>query len=237
MRLEYRSDSSQKFWEPRINGNILEVHFGKIGTDGQTHVKEFSSPEEARIEYNNLVCQKLAKGYKPAPGEAKFLKRGLAVQNPSAIGTLCVGQNATGEVLQDVCDWATTCIQYGMSADQFTDIWLKLMEDGNNELTQSLGRYTGEIEDLESPYWEDNIQCHGDDGDFNNLYAKAVKENGDWFGWVKDKDGYYYLIALRGDFDLKKVKVSSKKYRRQAQEIGHQGPSDYSRVFEDALVP
>ncbi len=39
------------------------MHFGRIGTAGQTQTKDFASPEAAQVEHNKLIAEKLRKGY------------------------------------------------------------------------------------------------------------------------------------------------------------------------------
>lgn len=171
------------------------------------------------------IRESLAKGFKPVLGEIEELLSSIPpVKNSSVISTLCIGRHVGKKVLKDFCNWATACIQYGVNSEKFAEVWLELMDGESNEFMESLGRYLGETDRLESEFWEDNIQ-----GNFDELYAKAVKKDGDRFSWRKDKLGYYHLVALRGDFDLKKVRVSSEDYR--LAEIG-KGPGDFSREFE-----
>jgi predicted DNA-binding WGR domain protein len=60
---EYRDEKSDKFWEVEVNNKNLTVNFGRIGTKGQTKIKELVSPEEAIKEAEKLISQKLKKGY------------------------------------------------------------------------------------------------------------------------------------------------------------------------------
>ena len=55
--------SSEKFWEISIDGTALTIRFGKIGGNGQTTVKEFTSSEEADAEAAKLIASKVKKGY------------------------------------------------------------------------------------------------------------------------------------------------------------------------------
>jgi predicted DNA-binding WGR domain protein len=54
---------SSKFWQVTQDGMKLTIVFGKIGTNGQTTEKSFSSPEEATKEMEKLIKSKLKKGY------------------------------------------------------------------------------------------------------------------------------------------------------------------------------
>jgi|GEM_PF-1908724 len=61
--LEYNDDKSSKFWEITVTGNSHTVRYGKIGTDGQSNTKEFSSDEEALKDAEKLAASKIKKGY------------------------------------------------------------------------------------------------------------------------------------------------------------------------------
>ncbi|MCP4657449.1 MAG: DUF4132 domain-containing protein [bacterium] len=55
--------SSSKFWHIEGEGNAHTVHYGRIGTAGQTRTKEFADAAEACKSYDKLIVQKLRKGY------------------------------------------------------------------------------------------------------------------------------------------------------------------------------
>ncbi len=56
-------DGSSKFWEVIVKENELTIRFGRIGTNGQTQTKTFTTPDAARREQEKLIRSKLAKGY------------------------------------------------------------------------------------------------------------------------------------------------------------------------------
>ena len=62
--LEFRDDSSQKFWEAKQSGSQITIRNGKINTDGRITDKKYNSDTEAKESYIKLVRQKLKKGYK-----------------------------------------------------------------------------------------------------------------------------------------------------------------------------
>ncbi len=66
VHLEFEEGTSSKFWRARIDGKTLYVNYGKIGTNGQTQVKDLASPEAARKEYDKLIAEKRKKGYADA---------------------------------------------------------------------------------------------------------------------------------------------------------------------------
>jgi predicted DNA-binding WGR domain protein len=62
-RYEFVEGSSSKFWEITLEGTSFTTTYGRIGTDGQTSMKEYDSEEKAKKEYDKLVAEKTKKGY------------------------------------------------------------------------------------------------------------------------------------------------------------------------------
>ena len=60
---EYIDDKSSKFWELSVAGKKITVRYGKIGTDGQTTLKEMNAPAEAKAQAEKLALEKIKKGY------------------------------------------------------------------------------------------------------------------------------------------------------------------------------
>jgi predicted DNA-binding WGR domain protein len=55
--------NSAKFWEVTSNGSSLSIRFGKIGTNGQTTIKNFDTESAASAEAMKLIAAKVKKGY------------------------------------------------------------------------------------------------------------------------------------------------------------------------------
>jgi predicted DNA-binding WGR domain protein len=68
VHLEFEEGNSSKFWRARIEGKTLYVNYGKIGSNGQTQVKDLADPAAAKREYDKLVAEKRKKGYTDAGG-------------------------------------------------------------------------------------------------------------------------------------------------------------------------
>ena len=67
---ELTDDKSSKFWEIELIGSAVHLRWGKIGTNGQSKVKELDSSDDAKNEADKLIKQKTQKGYTkadPAP--------------------------------------------------------------------------------------------------------------------------------------------------------------------------
>ena len=62
-RYEFSEGNSNKFWEIQLEGMSFTTTYGRIGTDGQTSLKEYDSEEKAQKEYDKLVAEKTKKGY------------------------------------------------------------------------------------------------------------------------------------------------------------------------------
>jgi len=60
---EFTGGSSQKFWEITLNGNAFTVRFGRLGTVGQSQTKTFADEPKARREAEQLIAEKVKKGY------------------------------------------------------------------------------------------------------------------------------------------------------------------------------
>lgn len=68
VHLQFEEGTSSKFWRARVEGKTLYVNYGKIGSNGQTQVKDFANPAGATKEYEKLVNEKRKKGYVDAEG-------------------------------------------------------------------------------------------------------------------------------------------------------------------------
>jgi predicted DNA-binding WGR domain protein len=67
-RYEFSEGSSNKFWEINLSGKSFTTTYGKIGTSGQTTIKQWKSEAEAKKEYEKLVAEKTKKGYQLVGG-------------------------------------------------------------------------------------------------------------------------------------------------------------------------
>src|SRR5262245_39359496 len=59
----FTDDRSNKFWNIDLQGARFTVTFGRLGTAGQTQVKEFPDAEKARKAHDKLIDEKVGKGY------------------------------------------------------------------------------------------------------------------------------------------------------------------------------
>ncbi len=84
-RFEYFGGGSEKFWEIDQAGASVTVRFGRIGTAGQTQVKDLGSDQAAGAQVAKLIAEKVKKGYVesgPAPAAAPAPAPKLAPTTP-----------------------------------------------------------------------------------------------------------------------------------------------------------
>ncbi len=67
---EYKDAKSSKFWEVSVSGKKVNIRYGKIGTAGQSALKELSSPAEAKAHAEKQAAGKVKKGYKEVAKKA-----------------------------------------------------------------------------------------------------------------------------------------------------------------------
>ena len=63
-RFEYIEGASSKFWEITTNNREVTVRYGRIGSNGQTQTKSFTSDVAANTHALQQINAKLAKGYR-----------------------------------------------------------------------------------------------------------------------------------------------------------------------------
>ncbi|MEU4645795.1 WGR domain-containing protein, partial [Micromonospora sp. NPDC023814] len=80
---EHRGAGSPKFWWVSRDGAVVTVRFGRVGTAGQTRVKEFADEAAAIAHVEGLVSEKVKKGYmEMAAGAAAAPDAAAAVSGP-----------------------------------------------------------------------------------------------------------------------------------------------------------
>jgi predicted DNA-binding WGR domain protein len=74
--------SSNKFWRARTDGGRLFVNYGRIGSNGQTQVKDFPSADKAVSEMEKVAAQKRRKGYWEADEDGEGAEAAPAEEAP-----------------------------------------------------------------------------------------------------------------------------------------------------------
>ncbi len=65
--LELSDGQSHKFYEVTVNGTVVAIRYGRIGTAGQSSNSTYAIPEEAQAEAIKKINEKLSKGYVRVP--------------------------------------------------------------------------------------------------------------------------------------------------------------------------
>ncbi|MDP9402019.1 MAG: DUF4132 domain-containing protein [Actinomycetota bacterium] len=86
-RFEYVGRSSEKFWEIDRQGTEVTVTFGRIGTTGQTQVKELGSEDAAKTHVDKLIAEKVKKGYVETQGPSDAGTRRVPPNRSAGAGT------------------------------------------------------------------------------------------------------------------------------------------------------
>lgn len=86
-RYEFQEGSSHKFWEITLEDRSFTTRYGKVGADGQSTVKSWSSPAEAKREYDKLVASKVKKGYELVEDEGDESDEGASAAAGAAAKT------------------------------------------------------------------------------------------------------------------------------------------------------
>jgi predicted DNA-binding WGR domain protein len=68
IHLEYKDAKSNKFWRAKTEGGELVINYGRIGSDGQTKVKDFGDGASAQAEMTKVAASKRKKGYADTEG-------------------------------------------------------------------------------------------------------------------------------------------------------------------------
>jgi predicted DNA-binding WGR domain protein len=83
--LAYTDAKSNKFWRAKVEGSTLTINFGRIGTNGQTQLKELGSPEAAEKERDKVANSKRKKGYEDQAPVAEKEPEAPAMQVVAAV--------------------------------------------------------------------------------------------------------------------------------------------------------
>jgi uncharacterized protein (TIGR02996 family) len=80
-----QDEKSNKFWNIELKGKSFTIQFGRVGTAGQTQVKDFPDEAKAKKEHDKLVAEKTGKGYvETTPGGAAATPPPAAAAAPEA---------------------------------------------------------------------------------------------------------------------------------------------------------
>jgi uncharacterized protein (TIGR02996 family) len=128
-RYELSEGTSNKFWEIKLSGTSFTTTYGRIGTAGQTTIKELKSAAEAKKEHDKLIAEKVKKGYVLAAGGAASTEKVKKGQVAKAGG----GAAAADKRNPDLED-AIEADPFDVSAYMVYADWLQGQGDPRGEL-------------------------------------------------------------------------------------------------------
>jgi predicted DNA-binding WGR domain protein len=148
---EYKDAKSKKFWEVSVSGKKVNIRYGKIGTDGQTSLKELSTPAEAKAHAEKQAAGKVKKGYKEAKVKAakkavkkKAMKKRARIENEvtEKLETCEKIQNLTNKQKEYLCYAMATAHIQNLISSAYANVFDYL----NLECSTSGLDYTGDDE-------------------------------------------------------------------------------------------
>jgi len=178
-RYEFIKETSKKFWEVQVKDDMLLVRFGRIGTEGKVHIKNFPSQDKAFDARTKLILEKERKGYVLVSSELVVSDHPDLSAPNTAICNMYVGEHVWEEA-KGLCKWLTQCLKEKMSPPDFAKLWNKFQEEGECR------GVPGSAEDFEM----------GED-DLDRIYLEAFKQGADRF-IVFDNNAYVDIIAVCG---------------------------------------
>ena len=83
IRLEYKQDSSNKYYEMWVRGSSVYKHYGRIGSTGKTDEEKCDNEVKAKKHFDAMMKAKLNKGYKQVAEENTYFLN-APWRNPTA---------------------------------------------------------------------------------------------------------------------------------------------------------
>lgn len=90
VELVYTTGSSNKYWRGILAGPVVATHYGRIGSLGQITVHHLNGHTAAMMKHQDLVSQKLRKGY------TRVIRSAPSFALPEALVTAAESTNSTG---------------------------------------------------------------------------------------------------------------------------------------------
>jgi len=182
--LEFSDGASNKFWSVSTDGGLVTVVFGKIGTAGQTQIKDFGSADEAEKQAQKQAKSKIAKGYAPATPPEGFGASPIATVKPAATPAAPKAPKVA-KPLGPVVDDGTLQPWHHEDGDFWEYSWHCCDEE--SFAIESLSRAEGD--DQPAPPTAPKTQ------------KPAVTEEKPMFNWGLDRDGGYRMSSTDDDDD------------------------------------
>ena len=197
---EYKDAKSKKFWEVSVSAKKVTIRYGKLGTDGQTSVKELGTPAEAKAHAEKQAAGKVKKGYKEAV--KKVVKKKVVKKKTAK-------KKTTKKEEKVMTIQYNHYVDYNHASDASTITWTHEEK---------------KIDDCEP--FIDFIRCDENGEEYQFLYS----DEGDFvskidnFGAIKGNEDDEFILCYTADFcisnlDKKKKFVKALKYSDDEVEV------------------
>lgn len=206
-RYEFAEGRSNKFWDISLDGNSFTTTWGKIGTAGQSAVKTFASPTEARSQHDKLVAEKVKKGYRlveSASGSAPAKKAEAKVRVAPVQSIIHDARNP--ELERAIIEEPTNRQAFAVLAD-----WLQEQGDPRGELIslqlgnkdkQARAHLEKHLEYFFGPLKEHQL-VHDEGANNSRSHLRTAAQEAAWektqqqaFLW---RNGFIYRVRLSHD--------------------------------------
>ena len=207
-RYEFVEGTSSKFWDITQKGASLVIKFGKIGSAGQTQLKELGSESAAKAEYDKLIASKVKKGYAPAgapaekPAKSAPKKSAKQATAPAAAASQSGGRRyefveggsskfweikVEGSGVVTVygrigANGASTLKEYGSPAEakkEYDKLISSKEKKGYRLVSEGSAAAAPKVKAAASPDLEAQIRKNPDDDDAYLVYADWLQAQGD----------------------------------------------------------
>lgn len=224
-----------------MQGSDVVVNYGKLGTDGQTQMKNFASASEAEKAAGKLIAEKTKKGYvETAEEEAREMrpetKKFALTYEESEEGVKLIDKILKDKKLETYKQLVIGCWDYdGGGSDEYTPLMEGLLEN-TGRLQQLEGLFWG---DIDSEEWEISWIEHPDltpliDA-LPNLKALKIKgTGGDLSIGTKARPNLTSLEIITGGMPTELVKeIAGSDFPNLEKLVLYVGVNDYG--FDDDL--
>jgi predicted DNA-binding WGR domain protein len=245
---EYKDAKSKKFWEVSVSGKKVNIRYGKLGTDGQTSVKELGTPAEAKAHAEKQAAGKVKKGYKEAKVKAvkkavkKVAKKKAVKKKTTKKKGDVNGQDVLGFIrdeysIYDFIELTSAVLE--MDEENHCETY-EIRETGSKwsvDITFHYKDRGGDEPFPDSPRWDcshQEMEFDGDGEDFKKWLKKNWKEVYDRHDW-KDRIMALSKEQIKKFEKVEKEAEDSYSFKGVADDIADVGDKEWAtRLYKKA---
>lgn len=212
---EFKDAKSHKFWEVSVSAKKVIIRYGKVGTDGQTSVKELSTPAEAKAHLEKQAAGKVKKGYKEAKVKAakKTVKKKAVKKKVAKKATKKkIAKKAAKKNITIDLKGPNECIELRFTHEAFSSY----EDEDENLFEESLETYyKGEVGDT----WQDVAQQAADCWDWDDEEIVNFEAKSDLFETGRDFKKMEFLNS-KGKWELVPKEVEDWFCKAEEESMG-----------------